>query len=245
MNCLLNRQVLLGFLSLALVLLASLGVTAQTNDAGAEQFVGHYEGTVKRASDQTNQGSGQQPILISRSFTLDIKWVEGKFSGRAVAADKEYPIAAGEIAGARLTLKFGTGTDGASLTLQRSEDKLVGDWVKGTDKGTVEVKKAPVEAFTAGALNGEWDAVADAQGQPFPFVLTLKVEGEKVTGSSSSQLGTTPITTGTWKDGKLAIVMEGSAGQIAMMATMIEGKLSGDYDFAGQLSGKWVAIKKK
>jgi hypothetical protein len=30
-----------------------------------------------------------------------------------------------------------------------------------------------------------------------------------------------------------------------MGATMIEGKLSGEFDFAGQLSGKWVAIKKK
>jgi hypothetical protein len=35
------------------------------------------------------------------------------------------------------------------------------------------------------------------------------------------------------------------AAVIAMMATIVEGKLSGDYDFAGQLSGKWVAIKKK
>ena len=26
---------------------------------------------------------------------------------------------------------------------------------------------------------------------------------------------------------------------------MVEGKLSGDFDFAGQLSGKWVAIKRR
>jgi hypothetical protein len=232
MNRLPNRQVLLKFLSLALLLLASLSVMAQTKDPGADQFVGRYKGTVKRASGQTD-------------LTLDISWADGKFSGRALAADSEYQISAGEIAGGKLTLKFGTGADSASLTLQKSEDKLIGDWVKGADKGTVEVKKAAVEAFTAEMLNGEWDAVADAQGQPFPFVLSLKVDGEKVTGSSSSQLGTTPITSGSWKEGKLAIVMEGGAGQIAMMATMIEGKLSGDFDFAGQLSGKWVAIKKK
>jgi hypothetical protein len=98
------------------------------------------------------------------------------------------------------------------LTLQKGEDKLTGDWVRGADKGTVELKKAAAEVFTAEMLNGEWDAVADAQGQPFPFLLTLKVDGEKVTGTSSSQLGTSPITSGTWKDGKLAIVLEGSAG---------------------------------
>jgi hypothetical protein len=29
------------------------------------------------------------------------------------------------------------------------------------------------------------------------------------------------------------------------MATIDGGKLIGDYDFAGQLQGKWVAIRKK
>ena len=228
-----NRQMFLKVLSVAALLLgASLALAAQTKTSGAEAYVGHYKGTVKRASGQTD-------------LTMDIKWADGKFSGRAIAAETEYPISSGEIAGGKLTLKFATGNGVSSLTLQKSDDKLVGDWVSGADKGTVELKVAPVEAFTAESLNGDWDAVADAQGQPFPFTLTFKVDGEKVTGSSTSQLGTSPITTGTWKDGKLAVVMEGGAGQIALTATMIEGKLSGEYDFAGQLSGKWVAVKKK
>ena len=36
------------------------------------------------------------------------------------------------------------------------------------------------------------------------FLLTLKVDGETVTGGSSSQLGDSAIKSGTWKDGKLA-----------------------------------------
>lgn len=228
-----NRHCLLQLLGLSIFLsLASLTGLAQPKDPGADQFVGYYKGTVKRASGQTD-------------VTIDIKWTDGKFSGRAVTGQAEYPISSGEIVSGKLTLKFGAPADGASLTLQKGEDKLVGDWVRGEDKGTVELKKAPLEVFTAEMINGEWDAVADAQGQPFPFVLTLKADGEKVTGTSSSQLGTSNISSGTWKDGKLAIVLEGGAGQIAMGATMIEGKLSGEFDFAGQLSGKWVAIKKK
>jgi hypothetical protein len=94
-------------------------------------------------------------------------------------------------------------------------------------------------------LTGVWDAAADAQGQAFPFTLTLKVEGEKVTGGSSSQLGESTISSGVWKDGKLAVVLEGgSGGQVALIATLVDGKLVGDYDFAGQLQGKWVATKK-
>ena len=111
-----------------------------------------------------------------------------------------------------------------------------------TQKGTVELKRFDP---AADEISGEWDAVADAGGQPFPFTLVLKLDGDKVTGSSSSQLGTSNISTGTWKDGKLAIVLESGSGQILMNATIVEGKFSGDYDFAGQSSGKWVAVKKK
>jgi hypothetical protein len=233
MNRLSTNQVLLRFLCLAILILpSSLTVMAQVKDPGADQFVGHYKGTVKRVSGSTDA-------------TVDIKWAEGKFSGRVVTAEGEYPILSGEIGAGKLTLKFGPPAAGALLTLQKGEDRLFGDWVRGADKGTIELKKAPAEAFAAEVLNGEWDAVADAQGQPFPFLLTLKVDGEKVTGTSSSQLGTSNISSGSWKDGKLAIVLEGSAGDIALAATMIEGKLSGEFDFAGQLSGKWVAIKKK
>ena len=97
----------------------------------------------------------------------------------------------------------------------------------------------------ADEISGDWDAVADAGGQPFPFTLSLKLDGDKVTGSSSSQLGTSNISSGSWKDGKLAVLLESGAGQIVLNAVIVDGKFSGDYDFAGQSSGKWVAVKKK
>jgi hypothetical protein len=75
-------------------------------------------------------------------------------------------------------------------------------------------------------------------------VLTLKVDGENVTGNSSSQLGEATIKSGTWKDGKLVFQVEGQNGTINMSATVIDGKLSGEFDFAGQLQGRWVAVKK-
>ena len=82
------------------------------------------------------------------------------------------------------------------------------------------------------------------RGSRFRFLLTLKVDGEKVTGSSSSQLGDSNINSGTWKEGKLYFQLEGSNGVITMSATVVDGKLSGEFDFAGQLQGKWVAVKK-
>jgi hypothetical protein len=216
---------------LALLLLSPLALFAQAQTPTADQFAGNYKGTAK-------MGSGEMGV------TLELKSANGKLSGRTVLGETEYQITSGEITGGKLTLKFGTANP-ASLVLQQREDKLVGDWISGAQKGTVELKKIAAEPSMAEFLTGQWDATADANGQPFPFSLTLKVDGEKVTGSSTSELGTSPISTGTWKDGKLVFVLDSSNGQIGMVATIVDGKLVGDFDYAGQMTGKWAAVKKK
>ena len=216
---------------LGLLLVSPLAVFSQTQTTTAEQFVGSYKGTAK-------MGSGEMAV------TLEIKSANGKLSGRAVSSATEYEITSGQVVGGKLTLKF-AGSETASLVLQQSEDKLIGDWIRGDQKGTVELKKIATEPSMAEFLTGQWDATADANGQAFPFTLTLKVEGEKVTGSSVSELGTSQITTGTWKDGKLVFVLESANGQIGMVATIVDGKLVGDFDLSGQMTGKWAALKKK
>ena len=217
---------------LALLLLSPLVLFAQTQPPTADQFVGNYKGTAK-------MGSGEMDV------TLEMKSVNGNISGRAVAAGTEYQINSAQVVEGKLTLKFGTGVDGASLTLRQSEDKLVGDWIRGDQKGTVELKKVAAEPSAAEFLTGQWDATADANGQPFPFSLTLKVDGDKVTGSSISELGQSTITSGSWKDGKLVFILDSANGQIGMVATIIDGKLVGDFDLSGQMTGKWAAVKKK
>jgi len=42
----------------------------------------------------------------------------------------------------------------------------------------------------------------------------------------------------------LSFELEGSNGTIVMSATVVDGKLSGEFDYSGQLQGKWVAVKK-
>jgi len=158
----------------------------------------------------------------------------------------------GKLENGKLTLNFGKD---ATFVAKVDGDKLVGDMMHGTEKVTIELKKVTPAAAAAAAapaaapaaavnLNGQWDAVADANGQPFPFLLTLKIEGETVTGGSSSQLGEAQLKNGTWKDGRLMFQLEGSNGTISMTATVIDGKLSGEFDYSGQLQGKWVAVRK-
>ena len=204
--------------------------------AMVEKFNGTYEGTAKG-----------QPV------SLDLKTKDGKFEGRLRNGEKSYDLTEGAVAGdGKLSLSFGKD---AKLNGKVEGDKLVGEMIVGAEKTPIELKKgsgaaaAPAASSAAPAapavnLNGEWEGMADANGQPFPFLLTLKVDGETVTGTSSSQLGEASVKSGTWKDGRLSFQLEGTNGVIAMSATVVEGKLSGEFDYAGQLQGKWVAVKK-
>ena len=222
---------LLTFLLGATVALAQTPPAASTSPG----VVGVYEGTMKG-----------QPV------TLEVKTKDGKLQGQLKAGEKAYDLTEAAVNGEG-TLSFTFGKDG-KLDGKTDGSKITGNWIVGTEKSPIELKKVPVVTSAPAAapataapavnLSGQWEAVADANGQPFPFLLTLKVEGETVTGNSSSQLGEAPVKDGTWKDGKLSFVLEGGNGNIAMVATVIDGKLSGEFDYAGQLQGKWVAVKK-
>ena len=218
-------------------LLGSLVAFAQ----GTPDLSGTYEGMVKRPGATTEE-----------KVSLELKSEGGKITGRATHGTKSVDVTDGKLENGTLTLSFGKD---AKFVAKVDGDKLVGEAMDGAQKMPIELKKvtpaaatpaaaAPATAPAAFNLNGQWDAVADANGQPFPFLLTLKVEGENVSGNSSSQLGDASIKSGSWKDGKLSIQLEGANGTISLSAAVVEGKLSGEFDYAGQLQGRWVAVKK-
>jgi hypothetical protein len=211
-----------------------LGATAAFAQ-GSPGIVGNYEGSLK-----------------GQAVTLEVKNTDGKLGGRLKNGEKSYELTEVAVNGEG-TLSLTFGKDG-KLDGKTDGTKITGNWIVGAEKSPIELKRVAAAATTApsavpaeaGAvnLNGDWEAVADANGQPFPFLLTLKIEGERVTGGSSSQLGEASIKEGVWKDGKLSFQLEGTNGTITMSATVVEGKLSGEFDYAGQLSGKWVAVRK-
>lgn len=206
-----------------------------------DKVSGVYEGTVRGQTEKV---------------TLHLN-VEGpKLAGRIEVGDKTYELTQGGVTEKTVSLVF----KGGKLDGDISGDMLTANLWIGSDKKVIELRRvpappapaagpaasaAPAAAEPAFNLNGQWDAVADANGQPFPFFLTLKLEGETVTGNSSSQLGEAAVKDGTWKDGKLAFVLEGSSGNISMIAIAVDGKLSGEFDYAGQLQGRWVAVRKQ
>jgi len=225
---------------LTLLFASAVALGQGTGTATPNNLSGKYEGTSKTA------GGADVPI------TLDLKHEGGKFSGRFSSAQNTGEISEGTFSEGNLTLKVNHAGKEATLTGRVEGEKITGTWVMGAQKGVVELKKVvPPAAVAAEAspatpvsLSGDWDGVADA-GEAFPFLLTLHVDGEKVTGGSSSQLGESKISTGTWKDGKLNFQLDSSNGVVTMSATLVDGKLTGEFDYAGQMQGKWVAIKKK
>jgi len=212
------------FAAVAVFLVIASSVSAQPQQPS---FAGKYEGAARDSSGDVK-------------VSLDLKDDAGKFSGTVVTSRGTFTVMKGQIVDNALTLDMaGTmSADGVTgkMTLRKKDDALVGELSIG--------KPMPIELRKAAAdeISGEWDAVADASGQAFPFTLSLKLDGDKITGSSDSQLGHANVVSGSWKEGKLAIVLDGN---IALVATMVEGKLSGDYDYNGQSSGKWVAVRKK
>ena len=228
-------------------LLGSIVAFAQSSVPST--IAGTYEGMVKRPG-----------ATAEEKVSLELKTDGGKITGRATHGTMNADVTDGKFENGTLTLSFG---NDAKFVAKVDGDKLIGEAVHGTDKTPIELKKvtpaasatpassatpaaAAPAAAPAGAVNlsGQWEAVADANGQPFPFLLTLKIDGESVSGNSSSQLGEATVKNGMWKSGQLSFQLEGSNGTISMSATVIDGKLSGEFDYAGQLQGKWVAVKK-
>src|SRR5215216_491105 len=202
-----------------------------------QNLSGTYEGMVKRPGSTTEE-----------KVAIELKSEGGKITARAIHGDKNIEATDAKLENGTLTLSF---DKDHKFTAKVDGDKLVGEFTDGPQKIPLELKKVtPAAAAPAAAapaafnLNGQWDAVADANGQPFPFLLTLKVEGENVTGASSSQLGDAQVKSGSWKDGKLVFQLESPNGTISLSATVIDGKLSGEFDYAGQMQGRWVAVKK-
>lgn len=227
-----KNTIKLALLTLTL-LLGSVVALAQ------DSLTGKYEGIVKT------------PDAREIKVTLELKNEGGKMSGHVMHDNKTTDVVDGKLESGTLTLNF---AGDRKMILKVDGDKLVGEAIDTKEKVSIDLKKvtpaaatapaAPAPAADAVNLNGNWDGVADANGNEIPFSLVLKVDGETVTGSSSSQVGQGTIKSGSWKDGKLVFAIETPSGIISMSAIVVEGKLAGEFDYAGQAQGKWVAVKK-
>jgi hypothetical protein len=228
-----------------------------TNQPGQNKdtLSGKYEGVAK--SDQI----GDIPL------TVEIKNENGKLTGKIETPQGPAAITGGTFDNGKIVMKFDAGGNEGTVTAMLDGDKISGKWELGGQGGGLELKRAsmaagapasggaakpttpapaPAPAAAAGdPISGEWDATADAGGTALPFTLKLKLEGDKVTGSSDSAQGSATLSKGTFSANKLSFSLDTPNGAIGMTGTVKDGKIVGDFDFAGQMTGKWEATKKK
>jgi hypothetical protein len=221
---------------------ASLSGPAQAKPA---DFAGNYEGVAK------SQALGEIPLKV------ELKTDGSKFSGKIDTAQGALPITSGTFADGKLVLKFDAGGTEGTVTAKPMGDKIVGDWEMAGQTGTLELKKVVVAAGGGSAppaapagssgpdpVSGDWDGKADVQGTDFPFTLKLKLAAGKVTGTTTSDQGTMDLSNGTFAGDKLAFTLETPNGTITFSGALQAGVITGEYDFAGQMKGKWEAKKK-
>ena len=204
---------------------------------------GKYEGVAK--SDQM----GDIPL------TVEIKNDNGKLTGKIDTPQGPAAITSGTFDNGKIVMKFDAGGNEGTVTAMLVGEKISGKWELGGQGGPLELKKsamvatAPPAAGTAPAvagdpISGDWDGTADAAGTAIPFTLKLKLDGDKVTGSSESAQGSAPVSKGSFMGGKLSFALDTGQGIITLTGTVKEGKITGDFDVAGQMTGKWEAKKK-
>jgi len=214
---------------LVLFFLTPIAIVAQSPSNASpplpSSWAGKYQGVAKAATGDVQ-------------ITLQLNDEARKFSGHLATLQEEFEIVKGQLIDGLLSLELDAKGSAAKLSLRQKEDKLVGELSRGAMTKSIELKRVD-------QLSGEWDAVANVDGENYPFSLTLKIDGDKISGSSVSELGNSTISKGTVKDGNLAFQLDGGAGTIVMTASLQDGNLVGDFDFNGQLQGRWVAVRRK
>jgi hypothetical protein len=238
----LRRSVAL--LAIAL-LISSAALAAPFNRLALDEkadISGKYEGVAK------SEAFGEIPL------TVNLKNTGGKLSGTIETPQGPATITDGSYADGKVTIKFDAGGNEGVVTAMLNGDRIVGKWELGGAGGTLDLKKAgsttstpaPSSAPAAGGdpISGDWDGSADAGGMTIPFTLKLKLEGNKVTGTSTSDQGSATISNGKWDGNKLSFSLDTPQGAITMTGVVKDGKIAGDFDFSGQMTGKWEAKKK-
>jgi hypothetical protein len=88
-------------------------------------------------------------------------------------------------------------------------------------------------AALAADASGVWTVIVDAPSGPIEATMTLKQDGEKVTGVLSSQRGDVPVA-GTMKSDDLTVTSAIPEGTLTITAKVTDAAISGTLDYAGQ-----------
>jgi hypothetical protein len=220
----------------ALVLmLVGLGATAAAQTAIAPaDLVGAWEGT----------SSG---TMGDMAVKLELTFADGKFGGRAVTATMSVEIVEGRLEDGVLTLVMDAQGNVGNLVATVTAGTIEGTWRVATESGALALKR-PGSSSAAGGdpLSGEWSGEVMVQGQPMAITLTLRFDGEVLTGEMQSSAGRVPLASASWKDDVLTVAFPYTGGEpVTMSGKLQDGKIAGTFDYnGGEYQGAWWVTRK-
>jgi len=95
-----------------------------------------------------------------------------------------------------------------------------------------------------GPLTGTWECMSHGSSQgDMPFTLYLEQSKDVVTGSVSSPIGGTEITSGTFKKKMVEIHIDTPQGNYVVMGKLKKGQLSGTWSVDTGEKGTWEGKK--
>jgi hypothetical protein len=93
-------------------------------------------------------------------------------------------------------------------------------------------------------ISGKWTGSADSPQGSVSLNLTLRLDGEAVTGEIGSDQGSQPIKDGTYKSAVLTFTTSYNGVPVVMKGSIKDGKIVGDFSYnAGEVLGTWEVAR--
>lgn len=242
------RRVLVGLVMVGWML-AAAGAEAQTAaaqtgsspQASLQSVAGRYEGTAT-----TEYGPS--------TVTGDLRVSDGVLTGSLASSFGPLTVTGGSLTGEAIVLNVDMDGRAGTVSGLFRGGKIEGQWALGADSGSFSMAKvaetaaapaAGAAASGADPLTGDWNAVMDVAGNQRAFTISMKLDGEKVTGQIGSEQGSVPLDGG-WANGTLTLSVSLPNGAFTMTGTFDEAKLVGTFSFGdAQFTGGWAAERRK
>ena len=189
--------------------------------------------------------------------TLTLRKSGDKIVGTIASQEGSSDLEA-EVKGKALTVWFNYNANGQAIPIEMT-GTIDGDTAKGTmtaggnaagDWTATRSKDTNAAKDTKASLTGEWTMTLALDTVNATPALTLKQDGEKLTGTyTSHQYGKFPLT-GTVKGSDVAfsVTLNIEGNSITGTYTgkvQADGTLSGSVDLGGMMSGTWTATRAK
>jgi hypothetical protein len=220
-----------------LSLLLGIGFNAQPGLAGIESILGKW-----LAKAETPNG----PIEME----FELRQEGSQLVGTAAMMQGIIPLSAIKFEEPNLTLELSLGGSSYKLLATLKDGKFSGTWeqVGGDMKGTWSAERKVGAVPTAAALPaaapiaGTWNTISVTPNGEFASTLDLKQEGEAISGTLGSDMGTVPIQAASFKENKLQFDVDLGGTVYRVEGTLKDNKIEGKwYPAAGGEGGSWSA----